>query len=127
MKITRHFTTDAKPVADQIEWKLARASIPGAGFEMPDVEVPKHWSLTATNILAQKYFRKAGVPHSSDIFWSEEPNLPSWLRPAKTSGQYETYGETSAKQVFHRLAGHWTYIGWKHGYFCKPRNNFNKA
>lgn len=119
MKIPRIYTTDLKPVEDQIEWKLARASIPGAGFEM-DVEVPKHWSLTATNILAQKYLRKAGLrEHLQNV---PEDNVPEWLhRCAPTAlNCKEIGGETSAKQVFHRLAGHWTYVGWKHGYFHTP-------
>ncbi len=121
MKITRHFTTNLKPVEDQIEWKLVRASIPGANFEM-DVEVPKPWSATATNILAQKYLRKAGVPQKQDLGPLNESNydLPVWLKASHIIRRDHTTveeSETSAKQVFHRLAGHWTYIGWKHGYF----------
>jgi ribonucleoside-diphosphate reductase alpha chain len=90
-------------------------------FHMEGVEVPDHWSQQATNILAQKYFRKAGVPNGTYNHNSEENpvdfDLPIWLRTSKPVVN-STFGpETSAKQVFHRLAGAWTYWGWKEGIF----------
>ena len=74
-------------------------------------------------MLAQKYFRKAGVP--ARLKPVEEPTVPSWLwrKAADTAalkalpeGQ-RTVGETKATEVFDRLAGTWTYWGWKGGYF----------
>ena len=65
-------------------------------FEMKNVEVPSGWSQVATDILAQKYFRKAGVPQEDGTLGSER----------------------SAKQVVHRLANCWRQWGEKHGYFA---------
>ncbi len=64
-------------------------------FEMTNVEVPKQWSQVATDVLAQKYFRKAGVP-----------------QPDGSTGS-----ETSIKQVAHRMADCWRQWGEKYGYF----------
>jgi ribonucleoside-diphosphate reductase alpha chain len=78
-----------------MKWKTVDCVIKSGNgeviFEQKDVEVPEHWSQTATNILAQKYFRKAGIP--------------------------DVGRETSARQVFTRLAGCWTYWWGKEGYF----------
>ena len=92
-------------------------------FEMRDLEVPKAWSQTAVDILAQKYLRKAGVPAKTKRL--REKGVPDFLQRsmpdiaalAKMPAE-ERYGpETSAKQVFDRMAGAWTYWGWKGGYF----------
>lgn len=69
-------------------------------FEMNNVEVPKGWSQVATDILAQKYFRKAGVPQADGSLGSE----------------------TSVKQTVHRLAATWRYWGEKHGYFASAED-----
>jgi ribonucleoside-diphosphate reductase alpha chain len=85
-------------------------------FEMKDVLVPEHWSQVAVDVLAQKYFRKAGVPEQTERV--TEPGVPEWLqrqRPAK--GDASSSQERDARQVFRRLAGCWTYWGWKGGYF----------
>lgn len=125
MKITRHFTTPGIPVSNQIHWKRVTAEIPGT-FKMENVEVPEHWSQNATNILAQKYFRKAGIPIKAigGTFLSAvaEEGVPSWLLRSVPSDVTEYGPETSAKQVFHRLAGHWTYTGWKEGYFSSEED-----
>lgn len=85
-------------------------------FHMDDVEVPEGWSQTATDILAQKYLRKAGVPNL--VKKIQEFDGPEWLqRSEPVYGQAVFGGETSARQVFHRLAGAWTYWGYIHGYF----------
>ena len=92
-------------------------------FEMRDLEVPKNWSQTAVDILAQKYLRKAGVPARTKKV--REKGVPDFLQRsmpdiaalAKMPAE-ERYGpETSAKQIFDRMAGAWTYWGWKGGYF----------
>ena len=57
---TRYFTVPGIDPFDAIEWELRDAHIPGRDgptFEQKDVEFPKFWSQTATNIVAQKYFR----------------------------------------------------------------------
>ena len=85
--------------------------------------MPAHWSQVAADILAQKYFRKAGVPARSKRV--EENSVPSWLwrsvpdtEALEALPEAERFGsETDARQVFDRLAGTWTYWGWKAGYF----------
>ena len=77
----------------------------------------------AADILAQKYFRKAGVP--ARLKRLEETQVPSWLwrscadeRALAERPEQDRYiGEADARQVFDRLAGTWTYWGWKGGYF----------
>ena len=56
----RFFTIPGRDPFDEIEWETRDALIPGKSgpaFEQRDVEFPKFWSQTATNIVAQKYFR----------------------------------------------------------------------
>ncbi len=69
-------------------------------FEMNNVEVPRQWSQIATDILAQKYFRKAGVP-----------------QPDGSLGR-----ETSAKQVAHRMANCWKVWGERYNYFSSTQD-----
>lgn len=85
-------------------------------FEMKDVMVPAGWSQVAVDILAQKYFRRAGVPTSTVRV--HEEGVPAWLQRAKgEKADTPSASETDSRQVFHRLAGCWTYWGWKGGYF----------
>ncbi|HZV20726.1 MAG TPA: adenosylcobalamin-dependent ribonucleoside-diphosphate reductase, partial [Hyphomicrobiales bacterium] len=85
--------------------------------------VPEQWSQVAADILAQKYFRKAGVP--ACLKRVEENLVPSWLwrsvpdqaALAKLPEADRYTAETDARQVFNRMAGAWTYWGWKGGYF----------
>ncbi len=104
-------------------------------FEMTRLRVPKGWSQVATDILAQKYFRKAGVPAKTKKV--PETGIPEWLQ--KSIADTEALGalpeekrwgpETDAQQVFHRLAGCWTYWGWKYGYFkteSDAKNYYNE-
>ncbi len=66
LQFERHFTRDGVHPYDEIVWELRHAVIPGEGgnvFEQKDVEVPAFWSMTATNVVASKYFRgKLGTP-----------------------------------------------------------------
>src|SRR5476651_2525348 len=92
-------------------------------FKLDNVEVPEFWSQVASDVLAQKYFRKAGVP--ALLKKVEENSVPSFLWRSVADDEAlvllpekERYvGEQSSKQVFDRLAGTWTYWGWKGGYF----------
>ena len=87
-----------------------------------------HWSQVAADILAQKYFRKAGVPAVAKKV--EETSVPSWLwrsvadeaALAALPEEARFGGETDARQVFDRLAGTWTYWGWKAGYFSSEED-----
>jgi adenosylcobalamin-dependent ribonucleoside-diphosphate reductase len=98
-------------------------------FEQRDVEVPEQWSDDAAAILAQKYFRRAGVPNLTRpapcpaIVTSEGiKDTPDWLRPREPEQGAGLGGETSARQAFHRLAGAWAYHGWRCGYFTSERD-----
>ncbi|MBU1430812.1 vitamin B12-dependent ribonucleotide reductase [Myxococcota bacterium] len=92
-------------------------------FENARVIVPEGWSQVATDILAQKYFRKAGVP--ACLKPVPEAGVPEWLwrqvadKPTlKLLNRADRYhGEHDAREIFHRLAGTWTYWGWVLGYF----------
>ncbi len=92
-------------------------------FEMRDLEIPKAWSQTAIDILAQKYLRKAGVPAATKKV--TEKGVPKFIqrsRPdvaalAKMPAEKRYGPETSVKQIFDRMAGAWTYWGWKGSYF----------
>jgi ribonucleoside-diphosphate reductase alpha chain len=91
-------------------------------FRLERFMVPAHWSQVAADILAQKYFRKAGVPARSKRV--EEETVPSWLWRSVPDqdalnilpDEQRFGGETDARQVFDRLSGTWTYWGWKAGY-----------
>ena len=73
-------------------------------FKLDDVEVPESWSQVASDVIAQKYFRKAGVP--TELKTVKEKNVPAFLwRSQKSSSETPTTGENSSKQVFDRLAG----------------------
>jgi ribonucleoside-diphosphate reductase alpha chain len=86
-----------------------------AVFEMKDIHVPEAWTQVAVDILAQKYFRRAGVPVTIDKV--AEPGVPVWLRRGRPARDSKMTAETDSRQVFRRLAGCWTYWGWKGGYF----------
>ena len=66
LRFERYFTHDGTHPYDEIQWELRDAVIPGDGgnvFEQKGVEVPSFWSMTATNVVASKYFRgKLGTP-----------------------------------------------------------------
>ncbi|MFN8638114.1 MAG: vitamin B12-dependent ribonucleotide reductase [Dehalococcoidia bacterium] len=119
MRIARHFTTaDRDPLEGvPLEPRESRIVNPDGSvvFEARDVLIPKGWSQVAVDILAQKYFRKAGVP--SERHAVAEEGVPSWLWRSEAAEGATNVGERDARQVFERLAGTWAYWGWKHGYF----------
>ena len=114
MKIARLFTSPGENVYDRFEYTL-RSSVlrnPDGSkvFELNDIEVPKHWSQVAADILAQKYFRKTGVPRRD-----ADGNAV-----LDETGQPVTGSERSIKEVVHRLAGCWKEWGEKNRYFDSP-------
>lgn len=119
MKIQRQFTNAGQCPYQSIEFHSVSSEIKNPDgsivFKMENVEVPKKWSQVAGDVLAQKYFRKKGVPHQvQDV---QEEGLPSWLWRKEPQKNTLFGSETSAKQVFNRLAGAWTYWAFKAGYF----------
>ncbi len=100
----RQYTRDGISPYDMFEYDYRTSVIRNPNgekvFEMTDVEVPKHWSQIATDILAQKYFRKAGVPQKDGSLGRE----------------------TSIKEVAHRLAQCWATWGEKYNYFASSND-----
>jgi len=122
MKINREFTAANQSPYEGINFKKVSSEIVNPDgslvFKLENFEVPEQWSQVASDILSQKYFRKAGVP--SKLKRTDEKNIPSWLAPRiadDSDGEVSYSSETSSQQVFDRLAGAWTYWGWKGGYF----------
>ena len=120
MQISRRFTREGQDPFAGLTF-APRSSVirnPNGSvvFEMKDVMVPEKWSQVAVDILAQKYFRRAGVP--ARLARVREDGVPAWLQRGKAEKrETPTGGETDSRQVFHRLAGCWAYWGWKGGYF----------
>jgi ribonucleoside-diphosphate reductase alpha chain len=104
LQFERRFTKEDTNVFDQFEYDYRTSVIKNPTgetvFEMNNVEVPKQWSQIATDIIAQKYFRKAGVPQADG----------------------STSRETSAKQVAHRMANCWKVWGERYGYFASAKD-----
>src|SRR5689334_6935207 len=127
MRIERRYTKDGQSPYAEIEFRLTTSEIRNPDgsvvFRADDVEVPAAWSQVASDVLAQKYFRKAGVP--ARLKKVEEETVPSWLwrsvadeeALAALPEKERNVGERSCQQVFDRLAGTWAYWGWKGGYF----------
>jgi ribonucleoside-diphosphate reductase alpha chain len=120
MKIERKFTKAGQDAYADIEFVTTSSEIRNPDgtvvFHLENVEVPKSWSQVASDVIAQKYFRKAGVPVALKAV--REKGVPEFLwRSTAEKPDTEKTGETSAKQVFNRLAGAWAYWGWKGGYF----------
>ena len=132
MRIERKFTEAGKSPYDAIPFRESASEIRNPDgsvvFSLERFQVPAHWSGVAADILAQKYFRKAGVPLKAKRV--EENTLPSWLwrsipdeEALAALPENERFGsETDARQVFDRLAGTWTYWGWKGGYFSSEED-----
>src|SRR4051794_23116694 len=118
MQITRRYTAAGKDPFGAFTFvpRTSRIANPDGTvvFEMKDLLAPEHWSQVAVDILSQKYFRKAGVPAKSERV--AEAGIPDWLQRSVPVGEAAAQ-ETDARQVFRRLAGCWTYWGWKGGYF----------
>ena len=127
MKIPRYYTRAGESPYARIPFHRVTASLRSATgdlvFEQHKVEVPKKWSQTATDILAQKYFRRKGIPHflkripEKDIPRFAQRSAPDTQKLQTLPDEQRYTGETSAKQVFSRLAGTWTYWGARNGYF----------
>jgi ribonucleoside-diphosphate reductase alpha chain len=127
MRIERRFTEAGKSPYDGIEFRTTTSEIKNPDgsivFQARNIEVPAEWSQVACDVLAQKYFRKAGLPVRLKPV--PEADLPDWLcrhvpdeeALSALDPDQRTVGETKATQVFDRMAGTWTYWGWRGGYF----------
>src|SRR6516164_3652413 len=106
MHIPRRFTTQGQDPYAAIKFSPRGSRIVNPDgsvvFEMKDVLVPESWSQVAVDILAQKYFRRAGVPAETERVL--EPDVPAWIQRSRpVTGDRCTGYETDARQVFHRL------------------------
>src|SRR3984893_8917647 len=132
MRIERRNTTEGQSPYAAIDFRLTTSEIRNPDgsvvFRLENVEVPEFWSQVASDVLAQKYFRKAGV--AARLKKVEEETVPSWLwrsvpdtaALADLPEAERFVSELSAKQVFDRLAGCWTYWGWKGSYFTSEED-----
>ncbi len=116
LKFKRRFSEAGKSPFDMVEYEKRSSVIREPDgtvvFEMKDIEIPKQWSQVATDIIAQKYFRKAGVPqYHADGTPKRNADGSPMLGP-----------ETSVKQTIHRLVGTWRYWGERYGYFASPED-----
>ena len=127
MRIERHYTTDGQSPYAGIAFRTATSEIRNPDgsivFRLDNIAVPAAWSQVAVDIIAQKYFRKAGAP--ARLKRVEETTVPSWLWRSEADTEAlaqlpeaeRFVSESDVRQVFDRLAGTWTYWGWKGGYF----------
>jgi ribonucleoside-diphosphate reductase alpha chain len=116
LSIKRVFTKKGSNPLDEIEYEYRTSIIRNPDgsivFEMKDIEVPKSWSQIATDIIAQKYFRKAGVPQFDK---SGKPIIGP-------DGKQLLGPERSVKQVISRLAETWRWWGEKYNYFASDED-----
>jgi len=144
MKVDSVFTSvkSNENILNQLSWKKFNVSLKDHRsnkvlFELNDVEAPSHWSQQTVDIMVSKYFRRSGVPFSTkkenripenaQISKKDSKNIPEWILPSvsndKEGVDVKENGEKSVKQVFHRLAGTWTFWGWISGVFKDKDGN----
>ena len=132
MRFERRYTTAGQSPYAAIPFRKTLSEIRNPDgstvFRLDGIDVPASWSQVASDVLAQKYFRKAGVP--ARLRKIEENDVPPFLwrsvaddaALADVPEEERLGSETSATQVFDRLAGCWTYWGWKGGYFTSEED-----
>lgn len=132
MHIPRYFTESGEPYTNVSFASRTSKIINPDGtivFKAENLQVPEAWSQVATDILAQKYFRRAGVAAAlkkipeegvPEWLWRSEPDEEALAKLPEDAPRF--VGETDARQVFHRLAGCWAYWGWKGGYFSSEED-----
>ena len=111
MKVQRRFTQESESPYQSFNFVSRSSEIKNPDgstvFKQQNIKVPELWSQVAVDILAQKYFRKAGVPLAGE---NGAPQIDD-------KGNQVTGGESDARQVFNRLAGCWKHWGEKYDYF----------
>ncbi len=132
LKVERKFTKAGQNPFEKLDWSKRDVEIRNfdgtVAFSMKDVNLPVNYSQVAANVLSQKYLRKAGVPKK--LRKVKEQGVPSWLQRSvpdlkamDSLLESERYGEeVDGRQTFRRLAGTWTYWGWKYGYFNSEKD-----
>ena len=132
VQVTRRFTVAGVCPYEQVDFVRRDSEIREAdgtvAFVLKDVEFPSAWTRVAGDVLAQKYLRKAGV--AARLVKVPEDGIPEFIwrsvpdeEALQSIPDGERFGEeTSARQVFDRIAGTWTYWGWKSGYFSREHD-----
>ena len=132
MQIQRHYTKPGQNPYTGIEFKTVSSEIREIDGTViataGEFMAPKDWSQMACDILAQKYFRKAGIP--AKLKPVQEDDIPSFLwrqvedkdAAKKLKKSERLIGESDARAVFDRMAGCWAYHGWKGGYFDREQD-----
>ena len=132
MKIDRSYTRAGQDAYEGVPFTTTVSEIRNPDgtvvFRLDAVEVPERWSQVASDVIAQKYFRKAGVP--ARLKTVSEEGVPEFLwrsvadeKALAALPEAERFrGETSAREVFDRLSGAWAYWGWKGGYFSSEED-----
>ncbi len=127
MRIQRRYTREGESPYERLAFRSATSEIRNPDgsviFHQSGIHVPSDWSQVACDVLAQKYFRRAGVPAALRAV--PEEDVPVWLWKHEADDEALAAlppdarfgGENDSRQVFHRLAGTWAYWGWKGGYF----------
>ena len=119
MQIKRYYTKSGHSPYQTLEFEARTSEVrhfDGTILRQSEpIMVPKGWSHVASDILAQKYIRRAGVPTETQII--ADNDCPDWLSRRKPTKDASYGGETDARAVFNRMAGCWTYWGWRGGYF----------
>ncbi|MDP6661398.1 MAG: adenosylcobalamin-dependent ribonucleoside-diphosphate reductase [Candidatus Thalassarchaeaceae archaeon] len=126
--IERRFTSVGEDPFDSFEWIEMDVEIRNPDGSMADsiegVKLPSGFSGVPGKVCAQKYLRKAGVPKA--LRKVPEKEVPVWLQRSEPDHErlqtvdaaQRMGGETDGRNLFRRLAGTWTYWGWKYGYFA---------
>ena len=132
MKVDRFNTKNNNDPYSIIKFKRTSSEIRNPDgtivFSQSNVEVPESWSQVAADVLAQKYFRKAGI--AKYLKRVPEEDIPKFLwrsipdeKKLSTLPLEERFsGEKSCKEVFDRIAGAWAYWGFKGGYFDSEKD-----
>ena len=135
MTLERYYTREQSDAYAGINFVTRKSEIRNPDgsivFLNDQVQVPEDWSQVATDIMAQKYFRKAGVPARTKKV--AETGVPPWLQRsepdlkalAELPAEKRLIGESDSRQVFERLAGCWTYWGWNSGHFDTKQGKKN--
>jgi ribonucleoside-diphosphate reductase alpha chain len=114
MQFSRFFTRSDANQLEAVKVEVRHAHITGTSFAM-DITCPSSWSANASNVVAQKYLRKAGVPNK--VVPVEEDGIPAWCQRSVPAKDAEFGAETDIRQAVRRMAGAWTYWGFRKGLF----------